>query len=686
MRRSVAFLLALPLALPALADEGMWTLDNLPHEALKTRYGFAPDAAWLQRAMQAPVRLAGGCSGSFVSAEGLVLTNHHCVLGCVQQLSSAEHDYVGQGFLAATREQEKQCPGMEINQLVETRDVTERIRAATRGLSGKAYNEAKKAEQSRIEGECVGKDATTTRCDVVELYQGGVQHLYRYRRFQDVRLVFAPEYAAGFFGGDPDNFNFPRYNLDMGLLRVYQDGKPVQPSAHFAVRRAGAEQGELVMTLGHPGSTQRLLTVAQLETQRDLVLPFRLVFAAEMRGILRQFAAQGAEQARIVQSDLTSVENGFKARSGMHRALLAREVMARKAEEERALREWVLSDPERRARFGDPWSDIAGAQARVRELYLDYVMVEGGLGFLSQHLAWAETLVRGAAERGKPDGERLREYAEAGLPAVRARLLAASPVFPEYEKVKLGWSLSKLRELLGADDPFVREVLGRRSPEAVAADIVERSRLGDPAERARLWEGGAAAVDASEDPAIVLARSIDRRGRAVRQSYETEVEAVERRAAEQLAAARFAMQGTSVYPDATFTLRLSFGTVRGWQEKGQPVAPFTTIEGLYARAGEDPPYRLASSWVEARPKLDLNARFNQVSDNDIIGGNSGSPLVNAAGELVGLIFDGNIHSLGGAYFFDPEVNRAVSVHPQAMLEALEKVYPARHLLAELEVR
>ena len=572
---------------------------------------------------------------------------------------------------------------MEINRLVSTADVTERVQAATAGLSGKAYNDAKKAEQSKIESECAGKDGSTTRCDIVELYQGGVQHVYKYQRFQDVRLAFAPEYAAGFFGGDPDNFNFPRYNLDMGLIRVYRDGKPLAVKDFFPINPAGAAEGELVMTLGHPGTTQRLLTVAQLETQRDAVLPPRLMLAHEYRGVLLEYSRRGEEQARIAQTDLTSVENGIKVRSGMFQALQAPEVMAEKRAAEDALKAWVAEQSSRRELYGNPWADIEAAQKTWRDQYLNYVLVESGLGFLSQQVGWAKTLLRGGIERAKPDGERLREYAEARMPAVRAGLLAHSPLYPDYEQMKLAWSLSKLREKLGVDHPFVRQVLGKDSPEAVAKRIVEGSALGDSKLREELWEGGAEAVAKSSDPAIELARLIDPVAREIRQRYETEVESVERRGAEQLAKARFALKGTSVYPDATFSLRLSHGVIRGWEEKGEPVPAFTDFAGLYARATEFDPFKLAPSWIASKDQLDPNTRFNQVSTNDIVGGNSGSPVINAKAEVIGLAFDGNIHSIGGAFVYDESVNRTVSVHSAAIRAALMQVYPAQHLAKEL---
>lgn len=677
-------LLALPIG--AHAAEGMWTLDNLPTKTLADTYGFSPDQKWLDNARLSSARLAGGCSGSFVSADGLVLTNDHCVVGCVADLSSPEHDYVNDGFIAGKRTDELRCPGSEINRLEGITDVTAKISKVTAGLSGKAYNDAKKAEMSRLESECVAGNANTVRCDLVDLYQGGIQHLYRYTRFQDVRLVFAPEYRAGFFGGDPDNFNFPRFNLDMALLRVYQDGKPARVKNHFPIQAAGAKEGELVMTLGHPGSTQRLLTVAQLETLRDVMLPFRLALGYEYRGMLTQFASESAENARIVQSDLTNVENGLKVRSGQFKALLASDVMAAKRAQEDALRAFVNADGTRKQQFGDPWTAIAEAQKLARQQGVRLTLIEGGQGFNSTHLGYAKSLVRAAAERGKPDGERLREFAEAGLPAVQARLLADVPVYPNYEKFKLGWSLTKLRERLGTDHPFVKSVLGSKSPANLAAEIVEGSKLADPKVRQALWEGGAKAIAESKDPAILLALAIDPYARELRSKYETEIDAVEKRAAEQLAAARFADKGTSVYPDATFSLRLSHGVIRGWSEDGNEIAPFTDIAGLYARATGDDPYKLADRWVAAKDKLTGTAKFNQVSTNDIIGGNSGSPVLNAKGEIIGLAFDGNIHSLGGAYFYDETMNRTVSVHPAAMLQALETVYGAGHLVKEMTVR
>lgn len=675
------------VSLPTLAAEGMWTMDNLPLATLEKTYGFKPTPEWLDKSMRSAVRLAGGCSGSFVSAQGLVLTNHHCVIGCIEDLSSEKQDLVNNGFLAKNHSEEKQCPGMEVNRLEKTEDVTARMQKALSGLSGKAFSDAKKAEQSLIEKECVGNTGDQRRCDIVELYGGGQYHVYQYARYQDVRLVFSPEYASGFFGGDPDNFNFPRYNLDMSLLRVYdRAGKPLVNTNWFPINPKGAKEGELVMTLGHPGSTQRQLTMMELETQRDLVLPFRLMLASEYRGLLLQYSTQSEEKARIAQTELTMVENGIKARTGMFQALLSPSVMQQKREEENTFRTWVKNDSARIAAYGDPWQTLSDTQIAWRNLYVDYVMVEMGFGAMSQQLTWARTLVRGTAEKTKPDGERLREFSDASLPAVQAGLFAEVPLYTDFERTKLAWSLSKLREKLGVDNPVVKSILGKQSPEALAHEIVSNSKLSDPTVRKQLWEGGADAVKRSNDPAIKLAYLIDEHARKLRTDYDQNIEPIQKTAANQLAKARFAHKGTQVYPDATFSLRLSHGVIRGWEEKGKTIKPFTDIAGLFDRATGYDPFKLADTWAAAQKKLHKKTRFNQVSTNDVVGGNSGSPLINAKGELVGLIFDGNIQSLGGAYFFDESVNRSVSVHPAAMSEALKKVYKADHLVKELKLK
>lgn len=681
--RLIAASIALAIASPSFAAEGMWTLDNLPKSQMQAEFGFTPTDAWVQKVMRSSVRLAGGCSGSFISGDGLVLTNHHCIVGCIGDLSSADEDLMRDGFLAKSRADERQCPNFEINRLESISDVSGRISEATKGLSGEAFANAKRAAQSAIESECAGEDRNRVRCDVVDLYQGGVQHLYRYTRFQDVRLAFAPEFAAGFFGGDPDNFNFPRYNLDMGLLRVYEDGKPVELEDFFPLNPEGAAEGELVMITGHPGSTQRLLTVSQLEALRDKSLIDRLLSLAEMRGLLLQFGALGEEQARQAQNDLFGVENSFKALRGRQTTLNDPAVFEAKRKEEESLKAFVAADPKLSEEIGDPWSAIAEATRISREIETAYNMLEGAGGFRTGYFGLARTLVRGADERAKPNADRLREFGEAGLPRVEQGLFAERPLYPDFEIVKLGWSLSKLREELGADHPVVRQVLGKDSPQQLAERVIRGTKLGDVAVRRALWEGGADAIAKSDDPMIALARAVDPAARELRARYEREVQAVTQQAAEKIARARFAQLGTGVYPDATFSLRLSYGAVQGWEWAGETVPAMTQIRGLYERATGSDPYKLAPSWEASREKLDLDLPMNFVSTNDIIGGNSGSPVINAKAEVVGLVFDGNIHSLGGAFWYDARINRSVSVHSAVMIEALRKVYDADHLADEI---
>ena len=671
-------------AASALAAEGMWTPDNLPTAQLKAKYGFTPAREWVERAQRAALRLAGGCSGSFVSPTGLVLTNHHCVNSCVQQLSSADKDFIKAGFFAKEEKAEIKCPEIELNRLDAISDVTTRVKKATEGKSGEAYSKAEKAVKSDIEKECVGKDSQHTRCDVVDLYHGGVYDVYKYHRYQDVRLVFAPELAIAFFGGDPDNFNFPRYDLDMGVLRAYENDKPAVVKDFFPFSKSGAEDGELTVVVGNPGGTDRQLTIAELETVRDVDTIDRLLQLSEARGVIEQFRSQGAEQSRIAQSDLFGIENSYKALYGRLQALLDPEVFNVKRKQEAELHDYVNADPARKAKYGAAWDEIAKAQTTYRNLHIPLTFIEYGRGFNSKYFGYARALVRGAEERKKPNAERLREFTESALPAQEQRLFSTAPVYPEFEKVKLTLALTKLREWLGADDPFVKQVLGKESPAELADKWIAGTKLGDAALRKSLWNDKGDAVAKSQDPFIVLARSIDAQARAIRKRYENEVESVVDKNSELIAAARFEKYGTSVYPDATFTQRFSFGEVKGWPVKGVMVKPFTDIAGAFARATGVDPFALPQSWLAAKDALNMQQRFNFVTTNDIIGGNSGSPMINRDGQIVGLVFDGNIESLGGDYWFDERVNRTVAVHSGAILEALRKVYHADRIADELE--
>jgi V8-like Glu-specific endopeptidase len=681
---AVGIFLAFATGSAALAGEGMWTPDNLPTAQLQAKYGFTPTAEWTAHAQHAALRLAGGCSGSFVSPKGLVLTNHHCVNSCVQQLSTADRDFIKSGFLAREEKDEIKCPEIELNRLDTITDVTARVKKATAGRSGQAFSKADKAIKSEIEKECVAQDSAGTRCDVVDLYHGGVYALYKYHRYQDVRLVFAPEFEMAFFGGDPDNFNFPRYDLDVGMLRAWENDKPAVVADYFPFSKDGAAEGEMVVTIGNPGGTDRQLTIAELESARDLDLVPRLFLLAEQRGLITQFRSESPEHWRIGQHDLFSVENAFKALRGRLLALQDPAVFALKRKQEAELRAFVDADPARKAKYGGAWEAIAGAMDAYRSIATRYKYLEARRGFFSDYYAHARTLVRGTLERGKPNAERLREYTDSKLPSVTQHLLSSAPVYPDYEQVTLGWSLAKLREALGTDDALVRKILGNEAPDAVARRLVAGTRLGDPAVRKALWDGGAEAVAKSDDPFIVLARTVDPEARAIRARYENDVEAVVDKNSELIAGARFEKYGASVYPDATFTQRFSFGEVRGWDENGTAVPPFTDIAGTFAHATGSYPFALPASWLAAKDRLDLRKRMNLVTTNDIIGGNSGSPLVNARGEIVGLVFDGNIHSLGGNYWYDERLNRTVSVHSSAILEALGKVYGAERLVRELE--
>ena len=679
MRRHLAAI-ALLAPLFAAADEGMWTFDAFPSEKVQQAYGFKPTPAWLEDVRLSSARLARGCSGSFVSEQGLVMTNHHCAHSCIEQLSRAGKDFVKDGFYAKTAADEPKCPDIEVNQLVGIGDVTARVRAATKGLEGEAYEKAQRAEMAKIEKACASSEAL--RCDVVTLYQGGLYNLYTYRRFQDVRLVFAPEFAIAFFGGDPDNFNFPRFDLDVAFLRVYEGGKPARMKNWFRWSAHGAAPGELTFVTGHPGGTDRTLTVSQLEYQRDVALPNRLLDLSELRGLITGFQLLGQEQRRYSTARLFYIENSYKALRGRVEALQDPVFFRSKVAAENDLRASIAKDPERARTVLPAYDAIAKAQGRLREIRKELTSQE--FGFDGDLFRIARTLVRGAEERPKPNGERLREFRDSNLPAITQQLFSEAPIYPDFEKLLLGHALTKIRETLGADHPFVKKLLGKESPEDVAARAVDGTKLADVALRRKLWDGGAQAVAAaSQDPMIAHAKLDDPDARAIRKTWEDEVDAVVKKNQEVIAEARFALQGRTTYPDATFTLRLSYGQVKGWKEGTREIPPYTTIAGAFERATGRDPFALPPSWIEARPRLDASTRFNFSTTNDIIGGNSGSPMVNKNAEIVGLIFDGNIHSLGGDYGFDEAVNRAVAVHSDALVETLTKIYGAQRIVDEL---
>lgn len=662
----------------ARADEGMWTLGGFPSDRVREAYGFAPDDAWLEHVRSASLRIAGGCSASFVSSKGLVLTNHHCVVSCVQQLSSPENDLVRAGFYAEKKKDEVQCPAMEINQLSSVKDVTAEVNAATAGKTGQAFVDARKAAVARIETEC-GGDSDDKRCDVVSLYNGGLYHLYAYRRFQDVRLAFAPPVGIAFFGGDPDNFNFPRYVLDAAFVRVYDDGKPVRSKQHFSWSKRGAEANELVFVSGHPGSTSRLDTAAQLAYARDVYYPERLMDLSEQHGLLMEFSRRSDEMARIAGTQTFRVQNAIKAFRGRHGALVDDAFFSELVKAEEAFRAKLKADEALWSEYGGAWDAIAGAVERAKAMRFD-VRYKAYPRFGSRLFGYALKLVRWEAEKEQPNAERLAEYTQSRLPGLQAGLAAARPVYPELEVALLGLELTQMRQNLGPDDPFVKKVLGVMSPYERAEELVKGSQLADPELRMKLFEEGTGGVD---DPMIELARTVDPVSREVRKTYEREVDAVISLNTEKIAAARFKLYGTELYPDATFSLRLTYGTVRGFPHRGEQVEPFTTVRGLYDRATGREPFRLPDEWTEKKNDIDLDQRMNFVSTNDIIGGNSGSPIFNRDLEVVGVIFDGNIYSLGGEYGFDARNNRAISVHSGFIEMALKKIYGARRLAREL---
>jgi hypothetical protein len=685
MRGLILFVALLAVPFAAFADEGMWTVDNFPSGQVSDKYDVDINDKWLRSAQLATTRLENGCTGSFASPDGLVLTNNHCTWGCIRNLSSEEKNLSDEGFMATSRDEELQCPGQQISVLIDFDDVTSKVSSATKGLANAEANEARKAKLTDLESGCENASNGQISCEAVSLYNGGQYFIYKYKRYDDVRLVFAPELDIAAFGGDPDNFNFPRWCLDMSFLRVYEDGKPASTPNYLQWREGGPQAIEPVFITGHPGSTDRLLTMSQLRMLRDDVYPLWLLRYSELRGRMLAWQNTSPEAARIVQQRILGIENGIKVRRNQLKALHNDEMMAVKADEEKQLRAAIAANPELQATYGDAWDLIDGAVEAHRNIYEEHLFVENDAGLIGDLFNYAKTIVRGTVERELPNNERMRAYTDAALPQVEQRLLAARPIDKEYEKLQLTFSLEKMREWLGPDSKYVHMILGNDSPELLVAKLVDGSRLDDASYREALWSGGIEAVEASDDPLVKLALAIDEDARALRKRYEDEVEAPRVRGEEKIADSRFQIYGTDAYPDATFTLRVTYGAVEGWKERGETVDPFTRTNRLFERSTGQRPFMLPASWTQAREDLDPDKPFNFAATTDITGGNSGSPIIAADGVLVGLAFDGNIHSIAGDYWFDESTNRTVGVTTAIILEVLSAVYGADHLLKELTV-
>jgi len=667
-----------------VADEGMWLFNRLPLETLKERHAFQPPPGWVERLQRSAVRLSSGGSGSIVSPHGLVMTNHHVGVDALQKLSTAERNLVEDGFVATRREDELPCSDLEVVVLDSIEDVTARVEQAAAGAADLSLrSRARRAEIATIEKE--SQDSTSLHSEVVTLYQGGAYHLYRYRRYEDVRLVMAPEVDVAFFGGDADNFEFPRYCLDVCFFRIYEDGEPLKADAFLPWSRTPVVAGDLVFVAGHPGRTERLKTVDHLRYLRDVVYPGLLQVLARKEIALQQFSLESPEAKRMARDNLFGVQNGRKALRGLLGGLLDPALLAAKEREEAALRAFVGTHPESGASLDD-WERIRSSLTGFLPVRDRYLLLEGRRGFWSTLFRIAHSLVRSAEEREKPNAQRLQGYRDSELASLKLRLFSSAPIYPAMEKAQLEDSLTLLATTLGADDPLSRVVLAGKSPAARAAELVSGTELPDVARRRAITEGGKEAIENSTDPMILLARSIDPHARALRRQYEDLVQGVQRESYGRLAAARFALHGTSVYPDATFSLRLAFGTVKGWQEDGHQVPFATTLGELFekhaAHNGADP-YELPARWLEARDRVGATVPVNFVATPDIIGGNSGSPVVNRAGEIVGLIFDGNIDSLVLDLAYTDSRARAVSVSASAILEALGVVYGQKRLVAEI---
>lgn len=664
-------------------DEGMWLFNDPPRKILKERYGFEPTDQWLEHVQKSSVRFNSGGSGSFVSEEGLVMSNHHVGADSIQKLGTEEKNYLHDGFYAKTREEELRCHDLELNVLMSISDVTERVKAAVKPeMKADEAFAARRAVMAEIEKESM--DKTGMRSDVVTLFQGGKYHLYQFKKYTDVRLVFAPEQQIAFYGGDPDNFEYPRYCLDVCFFRVYEDGKPAKIEHFLKWSDKGPAENELIFVSGHPGATSRLLTMDELEYKRDFQFPNTMEMLHRMEVALSVYSSESQENARRAKDLLFGVQNSRKARGGGLAGLLDPQLMEKKRAEETRLKAALKASGKHQAAL-DAYEKIASAQKIIRENATRFNFLEGGRAFNSRYFDIARTLVRSAQERGKPNGERLREFRESAKESLELDLFSEEPLYENFEQVKLADSLTYFVTKLGFNDPTVKRVMAGKSPRDRAAELVNGTKVKSVEARKQLYKQGAEFFAKSEDPMVKLVLLIDEEARALRKTIEAQDEN-KRQAYGEIAAAKFALEGANTYPDATFTLRLAFGQAKGYEENGKQIPYQTVFAGLYERAAEhnnQPPFDLPPKWVERKDKLDLQTPFNFVTTADIIGGNSGSPTINKNAEVVGLIFDGNPYSLVLDFVYTDVKARALSVHTRSITESLRKVYDAQTLLAEL---
>lgn len=685
MKKRAIFGVLASLSLAGLltADEGMWLFNQFPRQAVEKKYGFKVTDEFLDRLRLSSVRFNNGGSGSFVSPSGLLFTNHHVGSECIQQLSSAEHDYMGKGFYAAAQADEKACPALEVNILLKIEEVTAKVNADVKeGIPTAEANRLKKAAMTRLEKEC--NAATGNRCDVVTLFSGGQYHLYQYKKYTDVRLVFAPEEDIAAFGGDPDNFTYPRYCLDFALFRAYENGKPVDSSKnYFRWSREGVKDGELTFVPGHPGTTGRLTPVAGLEFSRDVSYPLILRRLESLVATLEAYGAENPENKRVARDNLLSQQNSLKAFKGFMAGLTDDTLIQRKRADERKLRAAIADDPKKQEAFGKVWDEVAQGYREYRQLYVPYALFEALGTRGSDLLQLARHIVRYSEETGKPNERRLREYTETALPAVEQQMFSEAPISNSMEIAVLGDYFAFLQKELGAQDPTVKAVLDGKSPKDAAKHYVSTSNLKDVAERKRLSKDSEL-VKKSQDGMIRLARILDEPARRYRKLYEDKVEAVLNSSSARIAQARFAVMGANEYPDATFTLRLAYGPVKGYTNaKGEKVPYSTRIAGVYERATGTEPFRLPPSWLKAKNRLDPKTPFNFVTTNDSHGGNSGSPTLNTKGEIIGILFDGNLEGLPNRFVYTDDQARSVHVASQVIIESLDKVYGAGRILEEL---